>query len=83
LAVVYSEEMVVLKARSLLREQRHEAAVQLLSEAIQEHGRTRKLVDLYTEAQRELKISKQKVRDRRVCAALPRQLPHAQASPRD
>jgi hypothetical protein len=60
LAVSYSEDMTVIKARSLLRERRYEAAVQLLAEAMEAHGRTRKVVELYQEAQRELKVSKQK-----------------------
>ena len=56
----YTSEAVELKVKTFVRAERWEAAIQAASEAINNHGRTQQLMSLLQDAERGLKISKQK-----------------------
>ena len=60
LAHEYNEDLVVIKVSALIKHERYEAAVQLASTSIKEHGRSGKLHKALQDAQAELRKSKLK-----------------------
>ena len=54
----YSEDLVVIKADALVKHERWEAAVQLLQQTMQQHGRSNKLQKAMQDAQTALRRSK-------------------------
>jgi hypothetical protein len=56
----FSEDLIVIKVETLIKHERLDAAVQLATESIQEHGRLEKLQKALRDAQVALKKSKMK-----------------------
>jgi hypothetical protein len=60
LELEYSEDVMIIKIRTLMRDERYEAAVQLAKTTMQQRGQSEKLRNILNEASTELKRSKLK-----------------------